>query len=99
MTKINLTPTAYVQFDGRQYTPYYFEAGNGEVVRDVRSGEMVEKKDKWVHTGTYHTKISHALRALAMCEMVKKDEYTSLQEAASVFENAYKELSVAWEDQ
>ena len=97
MSKINLTPTTYVQFDGRQYSPYYFEKGDGKMVRDVKSNKMVEKKDKWVHTGTYHTKISDAIRTLAVRKVLEKDEWGSLQEAVNAYEAEHSELTTAWE--
>ena len=91
-TKIHINETSYLIRDEHCYQPFFFKKG-GELVRNPSTGEMVEAKDKFVHTGTYHTTIESSIKELARNEALSKAEYNSLQEFVEAYENAYNFLS------
>lgn len=92
MSKIQINNESYLEYDGYQYMPYYFQKATGELVRNPKTGEMVPTVDKWVHTGTFHGSIEHAIRKLAEVKVLTKAEYSSLEEYVKEFRDAYSFL-------
>lgn len=87
-TKIHLGDKAYLLQDEHCYMPHYFKKG-GELVRVVKTGEMVESKDQYIHTGTYHVELKSAIRELAKYDVLSKEEHNSLKDYVDSFNNAY----------
>ena len=74
MSKIVLNDRAYLDYDGLQYIPNYYDPG-GKEYRIIATGEMTVTEPKWRNTGTFHATIDAAIKELAKQFVLERSEY------------------------
>ena len=85
--KITINDQYHIDFDGTQYTPFWFKAG-GEQMKVA--GRDITTKDEWKTSGKYFTKLESAIHWIVSDGLAKGDDL-SLGE----FVTQYRET---WED-
>lgn len=88
MKTITINDQYKIEFDGLQFTPYWFKAGGEEITFGIAKGQ--ETKDKWVSSGKYFNKLELACKWV-VDDAMSKDGEISMGE----FIAEYREV---WED-
>jgi len=86
--KITINDQYYIDFDGTQYTPFWFKEG-GEQMKVA--GRDITTKDEWKTSGKYFTKLESAIHWVVSDSLVKGDDL-SLGEFVAQYREAWEDI-------
>lgn len=88
MKTIKVNEQYKIEFDGDQYTPYWFKAG-GESMRVA--GRDVVTKDEWKSSGKYFNKLEKACKWVAD-DAMSKDGEISMGEFIAEYKSVWEDI-------
>lgn len=86
--KITINENYYIDFDGQQYTPYWFKAG-GEEMRVA--GREIKTKDEWKTSGKYFTNLDTAIHWVVSDSIVRGEDL-SIGEFVEAYRSTMEEI-------
>lgn len=84
MKTININENYKIEFDGVQFTPFWFKKSEGE---KMVAGRMVNPEDKWVTSGKYLNKLETACKWI-VDDIMSRGEDVTLAEFVKEYREA-----------